>query len=1207
MASKPARGEISYNLEGFEAKRLPTRKTASESRRSPTDSDNMTLESALGQAGFTVVESVLIEADHSRLDELRRSSSPPSLDLAVPVSSMESAIILIESDGLFFWEKSNFRSEIPETRRSDDRSELLYFDLASTTGTENSASTESPEQQEDTRRGPVVDWLKDKVADKIIVRVLRFLVTRTIDTAIKLIEEGNPTGAVLVDGDNPDDWVPGSASNISINQPARILLLVHGTFSSTAGSFGGLAGTNEGLHFLSEARKKYDLILGFDHKTLVDNPEENAEQILSFLLSLQLPPDTVIDAIAFSRGGLVFRTLSELLIPNSALQVKMGKAIFVGCPNAGTHLTKPENWSDLANLYTNLFLAGMQGVSLMASGGIASPLAVTTIKTIGRFVQLLSEVAVGEAYVPGLAAMEPGGAFVAGLNAIKRPDGNSASYHAVTSDFEPAGSDSQSLPTKLKKYLADRVVDRLFQTSNDCVVDTASMTEFGSWNSALDSGEVFDFPQEDEIFHTVYFASTRTAEVLTEWLGLLPLVHLDTGSDEEKAAMSPQPDVRRNVHGHADGTTEGEVEEQAADEEVEEYGGIVPAGMEPDSRRDMADEDTSPMVTPIAIDSDNLEKIAGSIDISDIMGRFQGAPRRRGISPSDFTLGYSGEATSKPSITPFSVPSLGTPDAAPVDIAGGDTLPGGGRETPAPPGSDERYFSASMDANPIFDRMVPVNLYVTQHIAALPDGDVAASDPEPKGVDVNEPIMVVITPLENCKVIGPMEIELQAGIINGSATFFVQAEKLGEAELRLEARQNGQTLASFTLKPHFQLEGSPPLYGYAPLEAPTSSKEHPILRISEYRGADGNITLIYDFSSPDPRASFYERVNLPDIGRLEDYVAGIYDEIDEAYNLDPGSYDIFLQQFIRRAIKRTKDLVPENIRNWLWENKDNVYAIQVITNEPYIPWELLYIANPNDRKAKRDHSGFLSQWGIVRWFHGVPVPGEGLSLEANRSFHVIPDGQRLKGADAERQLLENDLFPGMRAIPSKNVEILEFLIEGAKDCDVLHFACHGKASVKNIEDSRLILGTQLKNRDGSPRFRMDGDNKRPVYETLDYASVEVEAEFASEGPSALVFLNSCQTGQGGYELIGNSGFAKAFLAPESGKGASVFVGALWSIVDRLSKIFADTFYRRLLDGDTLVEAVKAARDACHDKSDFTWLAFTVYGNPCARIGKKEEK
>jgi len=61
------------------------------------------------------------------------------------------------------------------------------------------------------------------------------------------------------------------------------------------------------------------------------------------------------------------------------------------------------------------------------------------------------------------------------------------------------------------------------------------------------------------------------------------------------------------------------------------------------------------------------------------------------------------------------------------------------------------------------------------------------------------------------------------------------------------------------------------------------------------------------------------------------------------------------------------------------------------------------------------------------------------------------------------------------------------------------------------------------------------------------------------------------------------------------------IGALWSVSDNLALSFADTVYRNLLDGKTLVEAVKLARKAADSNSDFTWLAYTVYGNPFARL------
>jgi hypothetical protein len=50
-------------------------------------------------------------------------------------------------------------------------------------------------------------------------------------------------------------------------RPAKILLLIHGTFSTTVGSFGMLTSTAQGQKLL-KAAGCYDAIIGFDHQTL---------------------------------------------------------------------------------------------------------------------------------------------------------------------------------------------------------------------------------------------------------------------------------------------------------------------------------------------------------------------------------------------------------------------------------------------------------------------------------------------------------------------------------------------------------------------------------------------------------------------------------------------------------------------------------------------------------------------------------------------------------------------------------------------------------------------------------------------------------------------------------------------------------------------------------------------------------------------------
>jgi CHAT domain-containing protein len=123
-----------------------------------------------------------------------------------------------------------------------------------------------------------------------------------------------------------------------------------------------------------------------------------------------------------------------------------------------------------------------------------------------------------------------------------------------------------------------------------------------------------------------------------------------------------------------------------------------------------------------------------------------------------------------------------------------------------------------------------------------------------------------------------------------------------------------------------------------------------------------------------------------------------------------------------------------------------------------------------------------------------------------------------------------------------------------------------------------------------------------VLDPLSADVVKTNARFASTGPKPLVFINACQTGYSGAGLSGGvGGFVDAFLRPfYSESGAGALVGALWSVNDRLAFTFAQSFYRGLQKGATLVEAVHGAREAAKGEGDLTWLAYTVYGDPFAR-------
>ena len=66
-------------------------------------------------------------------------------------------------------------------------------------------------------------------------------------------------------------------------------------------------------------------------------------------------------------------------------------------------------------------------------------------------------------------------------------------------------------------------------------------------------------------------------------------------------------------------------------------------------------------------------------------------------------------------------------------------------------------------------------------------------------------------------------------------------------------------------------------------------------------------------------------------------------------------------------------------------------------------------------------------------------------------------------------------------------------------------------------------------------------------------------------------------------------------------GAGLFVGSLWSVGDDTARTFAQEFYQGLKSGKTVAHATRVAREATKRANEPTWLAYTVYGHPYARL------
>ena len=102
----------------------------------------------------------------------------------------------------------------------------------------------------------------------------------------------------------------------------------------------------------------------------------------------------------------------------------------------------------------------------------------------------------------------------------------------------------------------------------------------------------------------------------------------------------------------------------------------------------------------------------------------------------------------------------------------------------------------------------------------------------------------------------------------------------------------------------------------------------------------------------------------------------------------------------------------------------------------------------------------------------------------------------------------------------------------------------------------------------------------------------------------LIFLNACESGITNVRVSQSVGWAEAFIY----SGASIFIGTAWKVRSAVATRFAQTFYRSVFQGMTLMEATEKAREASRSfkstngKSvmDATGLAYRFFGHPLAR-------
>ena len=269
-------------------------------------------------------------------------------------------------------------------------------------------------------------------------------------------------------------------------------------------------------------------------------------------------------------------------------------------------------------------------------------------------------------------------------------------------------------------------------------------------------------------------------------------------------------------------------------------------------------------------------------------------------------------------------------------------------------------------------------------------------------------------------------------------------------------------------------------------------------------------------------------------------------------------------------------LVPVEIKESLKKTEDVNLMLAIDDRLVHVPWELLY-----------DGKDFLCQ----RFSIGRSVSTKQAVSVMVRSLHrplkmqVLADPRGdLSAAYEEGVAIKNEVssFEDWLDVSLKTTEITtDYAKAKIRNFDIVHYAGHAEHNTARPEESGWLL------KDGSLR------------------ASEVMAMAGSRPMPALVFSNACQTGQTDAWKLDSDystrifGMANAFLL----SGVQHYIGTFWEIPDEAGALFAQAFYRSLVGGATIGEALRAARRELIEKygeDTIVWASYMLYGDPTTR-------
>jgi len=286
-----------------------------------------------------------------------------------------------------------------------------------------------------------------------------------------------------------------------------------------------------------------------------------------------------------------------------------------------------------------------------------------------------------------------------------------------------------------------------------------------------------------------------------------------------------------------------------------------------------------------------------------------------------------------------------------------------------------------------------------------------------------------------------------------------------------------------------------------------------------------------------------------------------------------------------------RTLLPADLRELYANERErwHDHSLLIYSDEPHLPWELIW---PYDdvNGTWKDDAPWCVTIHLTRWLrrdaqgNGNEAAPSTLSLRT--AAILAPQYQRLNNlplAPIELSTLKalftarhiTDVSPASASWG----EVMD-LLEGG-NYDWIHMASHGSFYAQApTSDSAIWLDRDkalTPEHLGGPDMTLHFRQKRPAF-----------------------VFNACEVGRQGWALTRIGGWANQLVSLNAG----LFIGPLWIVSDSGAATFSGALYGALLDGETVGTAVQKARRAARALGDPTWLAYSIYAHPNARLTTK---